>query len=146
MSARGRSRWPEGAAFPMSYRLHAAAFSRWLDRYREAWETRDPAGAGALFTEHASYRETPFDPPFEGRSAIEGYWARVTAGQQDVRFSSSVLACADADGVCRWQAVFLAVPAGDRIEVDGIFRCRFAEEAMDERFEEWWHIRVTPAA
>ena len=129
----------------MTFRLEPAAFAAWLDRYREAWEERDPDRAASLFTDDASYRETPFDPPMEGSAAIHAYWAKAVAGQSDIRFTSEVLACAGADGLCHWHCAFAADPAGDRIDLDGIFRCRFADETRVEAFEEWWHIKLVPA-
>ena len=125
--------------------LDDAAFAAWLDRYKAAWEQRDPAAAADLFTETASYRETPYDPPFEGRAAIEAYWAKAVAGQRDVRFSHEVLACAENRGLCRWHATFTAAAGGDTIDLDGIFHCRFADERRVDAFEEWWHLKATPA-
>ena len=126
--------------------IDAARFAEWLDGYGRAWEERDPAQAGALFTDEASYRETPFDPPMIGRKAIEEYWARVTAGQKDVRFTHQVLACRGDEGVSRWHAAFTGVPGGEAIDLDGIFRCTFAEDGRVSALEEWWHIRIVPAA
>jgi hypothetical protein len=127
----------------MSFELDRHDFARWLEGYREAWERSEPARAAALFTETASYRETPFDPPMEGRAAIEDYWAKAVAGQKDIRFTYEVLACADDVGLCRWHVAFTGVPGGEAIDLDGIFRCRFAEAGLVETFEEWWHIHVT---
>ena len=62
-----------------------ASFAAWLERYKEAWEERDPQRVGAIFSADASYHEMPFDAPMQGRAAIEAYWARVTAGQRDIR-------------------------------------------------------------
>ena len=128
----------------MTYSLTDTAFAEWLEGYRAAWEQRDPALAAALFTEDASYRETPYDEPMQGREAIRDYWARVVAGQKDVRFTYEILACAGAEGVCRWHAAFTGVPGGEAIDLDGIFRCRFADAAHVDRFQEWWHIRILP--
>ena len=126
--------------------LTTQVFAAWLDRYRTAWEQRDPAAAAALFTADATYRETPFDPPpFEGREAIRDYWARTVAGQRDVRFSSDVLACADDRGICHWNASFTAAATGAKLELDGIFHCRFADDEHVSSFEEWWHLKMTPA-
>ena len=130
----------------MSYILDARAFGDWLDRYRQAWEKRDPDAAAALFTEQATYRETPYDPPFQGQDEIRAYWAKAVAGQSGVRFTSEILACSGDRGVCRWHATFKAAEAGDTIDLDGIFLCRFAEPARVDAFEEWWHLKVTPAA
>ena len=130
----------------MSVDLDAADFASWLDRYKVAWEGRDPGAAAALFTEAASYRETPYDRPFEGREAIEDYWANAVSGQRDVRFTYEVLACAGNRGLCRWHATFRAGEADDTIDLDGIFHCYFETEGLVDRFEEWWHLKVTPAS
>ncbi len=130
----------------MTVSLDEPAFTAWLERYRQAWEQRDPAAASALFTEGASYRETPYDPPFEGRPAIHDYWAKAVAGQRDVRFTYEILACSGARGVSRWHATFCAVEGGATIDLDGIFLCRFADSTLVDAFEEWWHLKVTPAA
>ena len=130
----------------MSWSLDEAAFAAWLDRYKAAWEQRDPGAAAALFTEDASYRETPYDPPFEGRAEIEAYWAKAVGGQCDVRFSAKILACAADRGLCHWHATFTAIEGGATIDLDGIFHCRFADPNLVATFEEWWHLKVTPAA
>jgi len=67
-------------------------YTDWLTRYRRAWIERDPAAAGQLFTEDATYREQPFQPPFVGREAIRNYWANVTASQTGVelRYGKSI--------------------------------------------------------
>ena len=125
--------------------IDEAAFAAWLDRYKAAWEHRDPAAAAALFAEQATYRETPYDSPFEGRDAIQAYWAKAVAGQRDVRFTYEVLACSGDRGLCRWHATFKAAEGADTIDLDGIFHCRFAEADRVGLFEEWWHLKVTPA-
>ena len=130
----------------MTFTLDTAAFEAWLAGYKSAWEQRNPEAAAALFTEDATYRETPYDEPFEGRPAIAAYWARVTPGQQDVRFTSEVLTCSGDRGLCRWHATFTVVADGSTIDLDGIFHCRFASAALVAMFEEWWHIKVTPAS
>lgn len=126
--------------------IDAAAFSAWLDRYKQAWEARDAALAGALFTEDASYHEMPFDAPMQGRAAIEAYWTRVTATQTNVRFTYDLLSCAGAQGICHWHATFNSAPGGETIDLDGVFVCEFADARTVKALQEWWHVRVTPAA
>jgi ketosteroid isomerase-like protein len=46
----------------------------WLDRYVEAWRAYDPAAIGQLFSEDATYRYHPWDPPISGRQAIVDDW------------------------------------------------------------------------
>ena len=122
-----------------------AGFTAWLEGYKRAWEERDPAQAAALFTDEASYREAPFDPPMIGRAAIEAYWAGAVAGQKDVQFTYEVLACRGNEGISSWHAAFTGVPGGEAIDLDGIFRCRFHDGGLVSALEEWWHIRIVPS-
>jgi uncharacterized protein (TIGR02246 family) len=119
-----------------------AAFAAWLERYKQAWETRDASLAGALFTEDATYHEKPFDAPMQGRPAIEAYWTRVTAGQSDIHFTYEVIACAGDQGVAHWHAAFL-VEGGARIELDGVFVCAFADAETVRHLREWWDVQAT---
>lgn len=128
----------------MSYRLEGAAFAAWLDAYKAAWEARNPAAAAALFTPDARYHEMPFDAPIEGSDGIAAYWAQAVAGQEDILFTYRILACAGDEGLCHWHCAFTGIPGGEKIDLDGIFRCRFADPALVARFEEWWHIRIVP--
>ena len=123
--------------------LTEAAFAEWLGRYEAAWEARDPAAAMAIFTPDGTYRETPFHEPMAGRDAIGEYWrTRVEASQAKVDFTSSVLAVAGDTGYARWRSRFDWLPSGRRIELEGIFRCRFTEgAALCFQLEEWWHER-----
>ena len=121
--------------------VNRGSVERWLEAYKSAWEERDPAAAGRLFTPEATYRETPFQDPFEGRAAIEQYWAGAVASQRDVRFSSEVLACFGSEAIAHWHVEFSVDPGGQTVELDGIFRLRFASDELVDRFEEWWHVR-----
>ena len=49
-----------------------------------------------LFSETASYRETPLDAPMRGRREIREYWQNNAAdAQEDVEFASQVWAVRD---------------------------------------------------
>lgn len=47
---------------------------RFVDGYRAAWASNDPAEIGALFTDEAEYRFEPYSPPVRGREAIVADW------------------------------------------------------------------------
>ncbi len=124
--------------------LTPTAFAAWLDGYKAAWETRDAARAGALFTEDASYHEMPFEAPMMGRAAIEAYWTRVTAAQSNIRFTYDVIACEGDQGVAHWHATFNA--GSDVVDLDGVFVCAFAPSGQIRALREWWHVKAGPAA
>jgi hypothetical protein len=112
-------------------------FGSWLGAYGRAWENLDADAAVALFTEDATYQETPFDEPERGADAIRAYWQEAVGGQRDVKFGHEVLG----DNVARWWCSFTRVPGGERVELDGIFLCEFADDGRCHTFREWWHAR-----
>lgn len=116
-------------------------FDFWLEAYGRAWENRDPAAAAELFSEDATYRETPFDEPARGREAIFEYWARATAGQEGVRFGHEVLMVDGDMGVARWRAAFKRIRSGTPVELDGILVVRMDADGTCAEFREWWHFR-----
>ncbi len=130
----------------MAFALDRSTFTAWLDAYKAAWETRDPSAVEALFTDDATYRENPFEEPFQGATGVGDYWARVTAGQRDITFTYELFAVEGDTGYCRWHAAFTADPGDAAIDLDGVFRCVFAEAGKVRTFEEWWHIKVVPAS
>jgi nuclear transport factor 2 (NTF2) superfamily protein len=121
-------------------------FDRWLRTYGRAWTSRDPALVVTLFTEDASYHETPFGEPARGIEGIREYWTANTRVQQDVRFSYEILALWDGRGVARWWAEYTRVPSGTRARLDGVFLLEFADDGRCRRLREWWHRRDEPAA
>ena len=69
----------------------------WLDRYRHAWETYDPAEIGSLFSADAIYRYHPWDDGrdvMRGRESIVASWVtpqgaasgRDTPGSYEARY------------------------------------------------------------
>lgn len=117
------------------------AFEGWLDAYGRAWEGRDPEAAARLFTDDAAYYETPFDVPARGREGISMYWTEATGSQQDIRFSSEVLAITEDKGIARWRVAFTRVSSDIPVELDGIFLVELNGEGLCTGFREWWHSK-----
>lgn len=46
------------------------AVTAWVDGYRAAWASNDPAAIGALFGADAVYRTEPYASPWRGRAEI----------------------------------------------------------------------------
>lgn len=67
---------------------------RWVERYRKAWESNDPAHVAALWTEDAAWYRRPDEPPVLGRDAIVSAWLEVADGpvrrRSSTRCSGSV--------------------------------------------------------
>ena len=121
--------------------LTTAALVDWLARYEAAWESRDADKAAALFTANATYHEMPFDAPIQGAAGIREYWARVTADQRDIDFSSKPIVVDDDTGVAEWTARFRAESTGATIELNGVFVLEFDGAGRCTSLREWWHVR-----
>jgi hypothetical protein len=120
-----------------------SAVDSWLAHYGAAWEKRDAAAAGALFTTTARYGETPFDVPKQGRAAIEDYWRTVTADQRDIVFNWKVIAVNGSTAAAHWSAKFRLESTGAIVELDGMFVLEFepAGSGQCSALAEWWHVR-----
>jgi uncharacterized protein (TIGR02246 family) len=128
--------------------LAEGSFAAWLERYKTAWEAGDTDRAASLFAPDAVYAETPFAAPLQGREAIRAYWrAGAQQAQRDILFRYRIEAVAGAIGICHWRCTFTRVGNGERVELDGIFRCAIDAAGLCTRFDEWWHRRTLgPAA
>lgn len=115
------------------------SFQSWLEDYGRAWQQRDPRAAVELFTEDATYQETPFVEAIRGRQALHAYWANVCRTQEDVRFGFEVLAAGEAGGLAHWWASFVRLPRRNRIALDGIFLIQLNTENRCTALGEWWH-------
>ena len=117
----------------------------WLDEYGRAWVNGDPDHVVTLFSDTATYRESPFDVPMRGRHEIREYWQHGAAeAQEDVEFASQVWAVRNDTAIAGWQARFARKASGVRVELDGIFRLVFSREQGSLKctvLEEWWHSK-----
>ena len=109
----------------------------WLDAYGRAWETRSPEMAGVLFTEDASYQESPYDELMRGRSAIVEYWSHIPRTQEDIHFDHDIIALTSDVAMIHWRASFTRTPSKAKVKLDGIFLLNF-EGNHCRSLREWW--------
>ena len=118
---------------------------KWLDEYGRAWVNGDPDLVVTLFSDTATYRETPFENPMRGRHEIREYWQSNAAdAQENVEFASQVWAVRYDTAIAGWQARFTRKASGVRVELDGTFRLVFSSEQGTFQcavLEEWWHSK-----
>jgi ketosteroid isomerase-like protein len=101
-----------------------------------------------LFTEDATYRETPFDEVMRGREAIRAYWRReVAERQEETAFHwDRVYQFAD-HALVHWTAAYTRRRDGRRFRLDGVFVLEFDESSGRCRtLREWWHLEDGSAA
>lgn len=118
--------------------MNVDSLKSWLDAYGHAWETKDPEAAGKLFTEDASYRESPYGEPMRGREAIVEYWSHVPRTQDDVHFKYEIITLINEIAIAHWSASFIRIPSNVKVRLDGIFLLNFDESNRCRRLREWW--------
>ncbi len=117
---------------------------RWLDKYVLAWRSNEEEPIRELFTEDATYRETPFEEVIEGREAIRRYWQEIPDTQRDISFGWEIVGTDPV--VVRWRASYLRLRDRARITLDGVFLLEFAESSgLCRTLREWWHLHEVPA-
>ncbi len=118
-------------------------FKTWLDTYGGAWKSGEAKGAEELFTrlftEDATYQETPFDEPMRGRKAIIEYGRASIQSQRDIEFGYEILAVTPTLGIAQWWTSFTQIPSGDAVRLDGIFVISLNEDGRCTELREWWH-------
>ena len=119
--------------------MELISFESWLEKYGNAWRSRNPQAAADLFTDEGTYQVTPFIEPMRGRAAIFEYWSHVAETERDIQFGYEVLALTPDAGLARWWASFLIVPQRLRTKLDGIFLISLDVNGRCRSLKEWWH-------
>ncbi|HWJ44007.1 MAG TPA: nuclear transport factor 2 family protein [Gaiellaceae bacterium] len=112
----------------------------WAERYRRAWEAADDEAAGALFTEDATYRATPFEEPFRGREAIRGYWRDVTAPQHAVEVRIGRTLVEGDRALVEWWTQMDS--DGTPVTLPGALLLDFAENGLCKALREYWNLEL----
>lgn len=110
--------------------------TEWLERYRRAWQERDAAAAGELFTEDAIYRDQAFEQAHAGRDGIRRYWEGVTAGQQDIELAYGTPIAVDDRLAVEWWVNLRH--EGAEVSIAGEFMLRFAASGQCRELREYW--------
>jgi len=106
----------------------------WVDDYRRAWESNDPAGIGRLFAKQACYYHTPFAEPWVGRDVIVAEWLARKDEPGTTTFRYEVIAARGDTGVVRGWTTYLET----RNEYSNIWVIRFNDRGRCREFTEWW--------
>jgi len=121
--------------------INEQSLRSWLQAYGAAWESKDSGQIAEIFTEDATYQETPYAEPFLGRDGISDYWASVTADQADIDFDFEVISISGNTGVAEWSARFRSISGEVPVELNGVFVLEFDDSDTVRSLREWWHVR-----
>ena len=109
-----------------------ATVTAWIDAYRRAWETSDPAAVGALFTSDAEYLTAPFREPWRGRDAIVEGWLAHRDAPGETTFAWWPVVLTDDVAVVQATTTYPGTAYSNLwiLRLDAAGRCR--------SFTEWW--------
>jgi ketosteroid isomerase-like protein len=108
---------------------------KWLAGYETAWRTKGTAGLAALFTEDASYLQSPYDKAVTGLAAIGRMWEREREGPDEVfTLATEIIAVDGPVAVVRAEVSYGDPPTQ---QYRDLWVIRFAGDGRSERFEEW---------
>jgi limonene-1,2-epoxide hydrolase len=117
----------------------------WVEALRSAWELRDAARIGALFTEEAVYQPQPFGKSLLGQEAIIAYWSGELATQEQIEVNMGRPLVDGARVAVEWWAV--VTRQGRQTTDCGALLLVFDEDRCQGLWEYWMlgEGRIEPA-
>ncbi|MEO8527684.1 MAG: nuclear transport factor 2 family protein [Pseudolysinimonas sp.] len=116
----------------------------WFEGYRTAWDSNDPAGIRALFTDDAVYYGRPSTPdPWRGADAIVAKWLEHKDEPGDTAFEWKLLAV-DGD-VAIAKCVTTYLHEDPPATYDNLFVVRLATDGRATEFTDWFIARRNAA-
>jgi ketosteroid isomerase-like protein len=112
-----------------------AAVSRWLASYEAAWRAPGTEGLAGVFTDDASYRQSPYMEPVIGLDANRRLWEQEREGPDEVFTLATQIVAVDGAMV----VVRAEVGYGDPVsqEYRDLWLIRLGEDGRCSWFEEW---------
>ncbi|MGH3190282.1 MAG: YybH family protein [Streptosporangiaceae bacterium] len=112
-----------------------ATVSRWLARYEAAWRAAGTEGLPGIFTDDASYRQSPYMEPIVGLDAIRRMWEEEREGPDEVfTLATQIVAVDGAMAVVRAEVGY-SDPVSQ--EYRDLWLIRLGEDGRCSWFEEW---------
>ena len=121
-----------------------ATVRRWLAAYEAAWQAPGTQGLAEMFTEDASYRQSPYQEPVIGLAAIRGMWDEERDGPDEVfTLATDILAVDGPTAVVRAEVRY-----GDpvRQEYRDLWILHLDDDGRCRWFEEWPYWPGQPGA
>ena len=96
-----------------------------LERYKRAWEARDPDLAMELYAADAEFRLDPFEEPAHGENEIRAIWNDVAATQANVEFDAERTWAVGQTVLASWHVAFTRRSNAERVRLRGFstFAC-----------------------
>ena len=118
--------------------------SQWLALYEAAWRAPGTQGLAGIFTEDATYRQSPYQEPVLGLAAIRQMWDEERDGPGEVfTLATDILAVDGSIAVVRAEVRY-----GDplRQEYRDLWIIHLGDDGRCNWFEEWPYWPGQPGA
>ncbi len=113
-----------------------------MTNYGKSWESLNPETILNIFTEDATYQETPFKEPFRGHEEIKKYWIEVViAKEKHVKFRLGKLFVYNNFGLAEWSSEFIRNDNGEMEELKGIIIAEVVNGKI-KNLREYWHKQI----
>jgi len=113
-----------------------------LERYKRAWEERNPERAMELYRDDAEFRLDPFDEPAQGANAIRAIWNDVAETQANVEFDAERTWAVGRTVLASWHVAFTRRGSAERVRIRGFSTFELDESGLIERAKQWAVARV----
>jgi ketosteroid isomerase-like protein len=113
-----------------------------VERYKRAWERRDPDLAVALYRDDAELRLDPFEEPAHGINEIREIWNDVAATQDHVEFDAERVWASGNTVLTSWHAAFTRRSNAERVRIRGFSTFELDEARLIQRARQWAAARV----
>jgi uncharacterized protein (TIGR02246 family) len=111
-----------------------AGVQAWIERYERAWRTAGTDAVAELFTDDATYRMEPLEPPVRGLAGIRALWEAERDGADEAFTMHSEIVAVDGDTAVVRVGVRYAEPPR---EYRDLWILRFDQRGWCTAFEEW---------
>lgn len=121
--------------------LPGTAFGSLVESFGRGWERGDAAGIAGVFAEDGAFYPSPFDPPVQGREAIEEYWLDVPREQAEIVFRFGEVFRAGPWFAAEYRCTFRRRRTGEAVDVRGALFCETVDGLIGE-MRMYWHRTV----
>jgi ketosteroid isomerase-like protein len=111
-----------------------------MDDFTKGWSKADLELIMSVFTEQATFYETPFAPPHSGIDAIRRYWADVPYHQSEITATTGEIYVAGPWFSTEFKSVFRRRRTGEWVEARGAIFCE-TDGAKISEMRMYWHRR-----
>ncbi|MBA2254751.1 MAG: nuclear transport factor 2 family protein [Chloroflexi bacterium] len=108
-----------------------------LERFKQAWERRDPDLAMELYREDAEHRDHPFREPFRGANEIRAMWNDIVLNEAHVEFDAERTWVNGSTVLASYHAAYTDRTTGERVRMRGFMTIEVDGEGHVSRLREW---------